>query len=408
MKKKVFILVSFLFLVLILNSLDATLVNSFKVGKNFSTVDFLQYDSNNDLLYIGLQTFRKSDLNLWVYSPKENSLKDLSKTAINNWTGNSVITSLLYDLSSDLVYTGMNEEKFGVYNRSSDSWIDLRETRSGEWPKKFLVTSLEIDKENNLLYTGIYVLDYFKDEIGRYNPSKNELLGAYNPSTNEWKIIADLRLNNSGDYESKGVRSLAYDSENKIMYYQLGWSDIGEYNLSSGETKYLGNAEGSVGDGNMVYNSKNHRIYSPGSRDKFKVYDISLNKWEGLINKSHPLKWMGSNYISSLYYDDYKELIFTGLSGTLLGVYNRSEDIWKEIPLEEKDLFDTIADIAYDEKNNLIYLGRGMEGRVEVYNLSEINTGKTNNQDNTNDQNKKTQQDSFFKNLVKIFKRIFS
>ena len=57
--------------------------------------------------------------------------------------------------NDNLVYTGLDEGKFGVYNNSNGVWMNLSGNDTGDWVGTDYVYSVAVNTNNNLVYTAL-------------------------------------------------------------------------------------------------------------------------------------------------------------------------------------------------------------------------------------------------------------
>lgn len=119
-----------------------------------TTMGVCAYDATHNLLYVGTGVGASV---LGVYDPINGTITDLSTTDTNNWVGTSRFgapgVGLNYDPVNDLVYTSLNNGKFGVYNPSTNVWEDLSSTDTNNWANEWLINDNAIDTINNKVYT---------------------------------------------------------------------------------------------------------------------------------------------------------------------------------------------------------------------------------------------------------------
>src|SRR3989344_5785263 len=123
---------------------------------------------NDNLIYTGLTG------KFGVYNHSNGVWMDLSGNI--SGFGGSVVRSLSVNTNDNLVYTGIDNGKFGVYNHSNGVWMDLsaNDTYPGttNWAGTSHVYGIAVNTDNNLIYTGLN-----NGKFGVYNHSLSQDFG---------------------------------------------------------------------------------------------------------------------------------------------------------------------------------------------------------------------------------------
>jgi len=276
----------------------------------------VSYDSTNNLVYIGAARFI-NDGNFGVYNVSDNILYDLNETDTGDWLGVSSVYDVSYDSTNNLVYIGADSGKFGVYNRTTNVLTDLSATDPGNWLGSSTVLDLEYNSNNNLIYIGA--------GSGKF--------GVYNVSDN---ILYNLSSTDVGDWlGSSQINSISYDSINNLMYIGSISGKFGVYNVSDNilydlSSTDVGNWMGSsMTIRSLTYNSKNGLVYLGGEKgpspfdDRFGVYNYS----DGItydLSSTDTGDWLGSTRIFSSVYDSNNNLVYIGATEGKFGVYDNN------------------------------------------------------------------------------------
>ncbi|MEK6823803.1 MAG: tetratricopeptide repeat protein, partial [Nanoarchaeota archaeon] len=155
---------------------------------------------------------------------------NLSGNDTGDWAGASPVYGVAVNTNDNLVYTGLDEGKFGVYNNSNGVWMNLSGNDTGDWVGTDYVYSVAVNTNNNLVYTGL----------------TNGKFGAYNNSNGAWM---NLSTSDTGDWVGiDQVYSVAVNTNNNLVYTGLDNGKFGAYN-NSGTNPTTSSSSGGGGSG---------------------------------------------------------------------------------------------------------------------------------------------------------------
>lgn len=285
-----------------------TVINITSIDMSIQSVAL---DSVNDIIYIGGTggILRRYFINNNTYenlsTTDTKSLNPTFCTIVNtpNWVSTSTVQKIYYDETNNILYTGLNNGKFGYYNASDNIWYGLSATdiNPTNWfGSSATIRGIALDTVNNMVYIG---------------SNNNQVFSIYNPQVCEWTTL------------NTTISSLINLSNNLMN--------------------------------NMVYG--NNHIYmtlTTNNIPKFMSYDILNNITADLTITNNG--WNISGYLSNadnIYFDDTTNFVYVAMLSGYFAVYNPLTNIFY-------DLSDTDVD-GWSDNRNLFTLSSS--GNSDIY-----------------------------------------